>query len=419
MPGEWETVTQSDSGGEWETVTPAQTSAPVQPVAPAPMPGQPDVVDRYIADPTKQTGLETQLQGTAAGVSQVMGDMFDPVAAFISENTPDEVKDYLRQTAENFLSLPNVQSSLEIIKGGNTQVDYWEKQYPRLSKDIKAALDISTLAAGGMVSGKGAYTRMTNDALKDSVRPYMNQANMAEMLNDGRIRPGTTSKVKFVETPEVKQQIAALRTVPGFKPAQTNIKRFALVDDEIKVSGQRMQDRLEGLAKSGRGYVSRPRMDSVLSKKHIKNRFNSSGDKLERSEFMTDKEYQQIVDDVRFGLQSKRADGAIHVSDIHKYRKQLDHRYRNVKGENRAAGKLNESRDERIWRVKRDIMNDIIDRVSPGSKQERARLKTLYDVRETLHQKAFKGEIYYYKDAMNKVPFAGDTAVKIMPRGGR
>ena len=365
----------------------------------------------------------TQVGGSL--MLQTANNFIDWASDAIGKVTPQLVKDWFRyEVGSAFNALPN--DYMKAASEGMESVQRWIANNPEKARAIDGLIMSASLTAPALKAGKKFSTM--DKALTNSVTPYKNQHNVAEMLKDGRIKPGGTTdaegwglgmgKTVFVETDAVKAQKRALSTVEGFSPYQTNIKRLDLVDKEIVNSSKLLQQNLDTLGKTARGRISKQDLQTAFSKSQVRSRFNADKS-IRRKNFLTDQEYNEILDDIKYHLRSNRADGSISVGEIHKQRKLIDHAYRNAKGQRRLNGELNPTRDELKWRTERDILNRLVDRVAPGTKEERIRLKNLYDVSETLHQKATKGNLRFYDDAAEHVPFMGEKKIKILPRGGR
>ena len=406
----------------------AGASAPAQ--SPEPIPDQPAGMT-YAGMPGRMqmdVGMgKTPTQVGGSLLLEATNGFMEWAGNELSDVTPQLVKDWFKY---EFGSAVNALPK-DFVKAASSGIDsikQWVANNPEKARAANAALMAGSTMAPVLRAGMktGSYDKAVTNTLK----PYMNEHNKAEMLNDGRLKPGYIgggrsavdeqgwgrglSKTAFVVTDEVKQQARALKTVPGFNPYQTNIRRFELVDKEIANASNILQSQLDDLGKTGAGLVSRDMRNKAFSKSNVRSVFNKQRG-VTRNTYLTDAEYQRIAEDIRHYIHVNRADGAVSVGHIHKQRKLIDHAFRNAKGQRRAAGDLLPSRDELIWKTERDILNKIIDRTSTKAGSERARIATLYDVRETLHQKATKGHIKAYDDFAEHVPLIGDTAVRIVP----
>lgn len=402
--------------------------------APAP---QPEAVPDQPAGMT-YAGMPGRMQmdvGMGRTPTQVGGSlMLEAVNGFmewagneVSDITPQLVKDWFKyELKSNVNAMPK--SFINAASKGIDGVQKWIANNPEKARSVNAAIMAGTMMTPVLREGMKAGTY--NKAVENTLKPYMNEHNKAEMLNDGRLKPGYIgggrsavdeqgwgrgiAKTAFTVTDDVKQQARALKTVPGFNPYQTNIRRFEVVDKEIANASNILQSQLDDLGKTSAGLVPKDMRMKAFSKSNVRAVFNKQKG-VTRNTYLTDAEYQRIVADIKHYIHVNRADGAVSVGHIHKQRKLIDHAFRNAKGQRRAAGDLLPSRDELIWKTERDILNKIIDRTSTKAGSERARIATLYDIRETLHQKATKGHIKAYDDFAEHVPFIGDTAVRIVP----
>lgn len=355
-----------------------------------------------------QTGFEQGMQATALGVNTLIGEG----AEWMAEYVPDKVKEEFSSYMETMMRNPINQLGMSALQKGGKEWDRFKQAQPRIARDVSSAAQLATIGAAGVKQGIKGYKRYNMD---EALKPYMNQANIGQMMQDGRLVGGVTSKFKFVNTPMVQRQKAALKTVPGLHSMQSNISRRTAVNNEIGKSSDRLIARLEGLDNTTKGILPKDKINMVLSPKSIQSKFNKG---LDRSERISKKEYHQINNDIRNRIVSDRADGGVNISKLHKERMAADKRFRELNSARRASGDLAESRAERIWRVKRDLLNGMVDVISPQTKSERLRISTLYDIREIFHQKALKGQASYYQDVKQKIPFVND-AVQIRPGGGR
>ena len=345
----------------------------------------------------------------------------------ISSLTPQFAKDWLQyEIGSAVKALPK--DLVKAMSDGVEAVQAWAANNPEKARGAEAAL----LAGSAMYTPirEGMKTATYDKALMNTLKPYMNEANKAEMLKDGRLKPGYIGagrsavddqgwgrgfgKSIFTANDDVKRQMRALSTVPGFSPYQSNIRRLELVDKEIANASNILQGKLDDLGKTAAGRIPKGDLKKYFSKANVRSVFNNQRG-VTRQTFMTDAEYDRILRDIKYYIRTQRADGAVSVGHVHKQRKRIDHAFRNAKGDRRAKGELLPTREELIWKTERDILNKIIDRTSTKAGSERARISTLYDIAETIHQKATKGHLRAYDDFAEHVPFIGDTSVRIIP----
>ena len=104
--------------------------------------------------------------------------------------------------------------------------------------------------------------------------------------------------------------------------------------------------------------MSRATANKYLSAKYIQKHFNEG---LDASERLTKKEYAKIRKDLEARMVAKAKETGLSVGDIHRERIMVDRRFRELNSERRMQGGMAETRKERIWRVKRDILNNMVD----------------------------------------------------------
>ena len=323
----------------------------------------------------KQTGFETNLQATALGLNY----MFNTAAQYVAEYTPEPVRDYvgnvitsMANAAKPLLKTPTGQLGMAALDSGGESWNSFKQAHPRMAADIEA---LGTVGATAMMGARPTMKIINKatvgrwDFLDDMVKPFK--------LKDVDLRYMTTEGVKgkaiIRATPEQKQMMGALRTVPGLKKGNTHARNYELIRDHNIQSAQKLQWQLQ-------------KNNTPVSRREIIKAVNSAANDFDnnflKSMKMSIEEKRTFFDDTLDKLGDVKT-----TSQLLEARKQADAQFRMFSNDRRMSGALIPTRDELKWRATRDSLNNLLEKLEPGYKKEVRRQHLMYKTLDVLDDK--------------------------------
>ncbi|MBT8449876.1 MAG: hypothetical protein KJO69_09310, partial [Gammaproteobacteria bacterium] len=252
----------------------------------------------------------TQVGGSA--LFEATKGFIDWAGDEISSLTPQVAKDWLQYELGSAVNaMPK--SFVKSMSKGLASVQQWIADNPEKARGVEALIMAGGAAYAPIKQGMKAGTY--DQALMNTLKPYMNEHNKSEMLEDGRLKSGYIGggraavdeqgwgrgigKTIFTVNKDVARQKRALSTVPGFSPYQTNIRRLEVVNDEIVNASKALQRNLDDLGKTPAGRIQKQDLKKYFSKANVQSVFNKQKG-VTRNTFLSDDEYARILADIKY-----------------------------------------------------------------------------------------------------------------------
>lgn len=327
----------------------------------------------YQIDRSGITFAERALQSTALGLEYI----YNMAGEKLSEAIPDKVKNYsinvmrsLGNAARPALETPTGQLGLYAMNKGGEAWDDFERAYPRMAADMKAAGTVgATVLAGARPAAKLGRKYFGWDYLDDVVRPIkIKDMDKAVMRTEG-----LKGKIIYPLNIDQKRIKDVLKTVPGLKRGFTHARHYEIIRDHNMLSAEALKERLIKSKK----FVNDREVRRTLER--AADNFNKQYDLSKR---LTPEERFMFIDDALDRIKSPK-----NTAQLLDARKAADFQFRKFSNDRRMRGELIPTRDEMKWRSTRDSLNALLEMKEPGYKKEITRQHLMYKALDTLDDK--------------------------------
>lgn len=312
-----------------------------------------------------------QIAGEGAGL------VADGFATATTALIPDSIEKWAGKQFKSFLTGTDVgKEFLQAAQQGGEAYSDWKDQNPRLAENLEAVGNITMMAPAAI-----PFKSIRSGMWLDKITPHPIAAN----LRNGRKWTKTkTGHLKYIPDAGDKEMANLLRTVPGLgqNPAMNNGRAHTFIQAEI---GRVNEGLKAALAQNKR--VLAPR----TLKRKLAVAYQARNAKLPPSQRLTTEQIKKNIDDVVFYVNEngKNANGLL------KARRELDANFTVAKA-NKAVDRLADgaqvSPGEIKWEVGRDVLNEALEGIAPGSKTQLRKMHKLIQADDIVWEKAWRND---------------------------